>query len=107
MIREMYSHLNGREYLKVRKPGIVRALEQVVTSVDAAACRTKLSKEARKSRKGLLYSPVDMNARFCLHLTRLGWKEDRVSYWVTDNVDLIVETMGMSADQQRGSRYCR
>lgn len=100
-IVELYSHLNGWEYLLVRKRQIARELKQVIASVDAEACRTKVSKEARKKKLGNLYSPIDMNGQFRTKLKALGWDEDRVSYWVTSDVDLIARTMGLAARDQK------
>ena len=46
-IAETYSHLNGLEYLLVRKPQLWQEVEAVVAAVDASVCRTKVSKEKR------------------------------------------------------------
>jgi len=40
-----YSHLNGLEFLEARKPHIWQEIEAVVASIDAEACKTKVSKE--------------------------------------------------------------
>lgn len=98
---EMYSHLNGWEYRLVRRPHIAQEIQDVIAGVDAAACRTKESKEARKAKHGLLYSPKAMNAAFHGLLTARGWAESRVSYWVTEDADLIAQTMTLPAAQQR------
>lgn len=100
-IVELYSHLNGWEYLLVRKRKITRELQQVIASVDAEACRTKVSKEVRKQKLGTLYSPVDMNRAFCSRLNALGWYEDRVRYWVTSDAELIAKTMTLPAAEQK------
>lgn len=44
-IAETYSHLNGLEFLLVHRPHLWAEIERVVLSIDAAACRTKVSKE--------------------------------------------------------------
>jgi Restriction endonuclease BglII len=102
-IVEIYSHLNGKEHILVHKPAIWKDIELVVSKVDATKCRTKQSKEARKVGKGLLYAPKAMNAMFKSELTDLGWKEDRVSYWVTADAELIVKTMTMAAKDQKAA----
>ena len=59
-IAAQYSHLNGWEFLVVHHSDLLQEIEEVIASVDAEACRTKMSKE--KTRAGrLLYSPVAMN----------------------------------------------
>lgn len=60
-IATFYSHLNGWEFLQVHKPDLWKEMLNVIEATDAAACRTKESKEARTKGK-LLYSPIAMNA---------------------------------------------
>lgn len=47
-IAEQYSHLNGLEFLLVHKPELWEEILSVVARVDAANCRTKISREKRK-----------------------------------------------------------
>lgn len=99
-IVERYSHLNGYEYLLVHQKKLWKEIESVISSVDANKCKTKISKE--KTMKGkVLYSPIDMNSEFSHLLQDYGWKESRVSYWVTKSEQLIRKTLSMSADQQK------
>lgn len=99
-IVETYSHLNGLEFLIVHKPSLWKQIRKVVRSVDAQACKTKVSKE--KGMVGrLLYSPVAMNARFKQLLRGMGWNESRVSYWVTKGEKLIRKTLTMDPRQQK------
>lgn len=100
-IVEVYSHLNGKEHILVHKPNLWNEIERVIAGVNAKACRTKISKEVRKARQGLLYSPIDLNRAFKKKLQRLHWKEDRVSYWVTADAELIVRTMSLPPAQQK------
>ena len=81
-IAETYSHLNGLEFLLVRKPLLWQEVESVIAAVDASACKTKVSAEER-TRGRLFYSPIDMNNAFKQLLRSKGWSESRVSYWVT------------------------
>ena len=60
-IVETYSHLNGLEYLLVHKKGLWKEVQAVVESIDAAKCKTKVSKESRMLGQ-LKYSPIAMNA---------------------------------------------
>ena len=62
-VHEVYSHLNGLEYLLVHKKPLWNQVKAVIKSVDASACKTKVSNE--KTMKGkLLYSPTRMNSEF-------------------------------------------
>jgi hypothetical protein len=99
-IAETYSHLNGLEFLMVHKPALWKEIQTVIAAVDAAKCKTKVSKE--KTMKGaLLYSPIDMNAAFKRLLRKKKWAESRVSYWVTRSEKLIRKTLTMSATEQK------
>lgn len=48
----------------------------------------------------LLYDPGTMNAEFKRLLESAGWAESRVSYWVTDNAQLIRETLPLEPSEQ-------
>lgn len=99
-IVEIYSHLNGLEYLKVHLPKLWEEIEEVVYTVDAEACKTKKSKEKTKIGK-LLYSPIDMNKQFKKLLESKGWKESRTQYYVTANVKLARETLWYDPAKQK------
>lgn len=99
-IVETYSHLNGLEFLLVHKPKLWKELQAAIKSIDAQACKTKVSKE--KTMKGkALYSPVDMNQRFSELLSTKGWGESRVSYWVTKDARLIRKTILLPPAEQK------
>jgi Restriction endonuclease BglII len=71
-IAETYSHLNGLEFLLIRRKELWDEVREVISHVDAAACRTKISKEQR-SMGELKYSPQAMIKRFASALTEQGW----------------------------------
>lgn len=99
-IKEVYSHLNGLEFIQVHKPKLWKELREVIAQVDANACKTKVSKE--KTMKGvLLFSPIAMNKEFNRLLNAKGWKESRVNYWVTKSEKLIRSTLTLSAEEQK------
>jgi hypothetical protein len=97
---ETYSHLNGWEFLIVHRPQLWKEIQDVVATVDAEACKTKVSKEKTMQGK-LLYSPVSMNSAFSVLLRSRLWEESRVSYWVTKNERLIRKTLTMQAQEQK------
>ena len=99
-IVETYSHLNGLEYLLVHKKKLWHEVKNVIDSIDASACRTKLSREVRMKGE-LKFSPIDMNKRFSEELQSRKWQESRVSYWVTRNEKLIRHTMTLAPDEQK------
>jgi hypothetical protein len=92
-IVETYSHLNGEEYLLVKRPTIFQEIKDVVSHVDASNCLTKKSKE-KTMRGKRLYSPRALNKEFDRHFAKRGWAESRYRYYVTTNrkyVDAIVK----------------
>lgn len=99
-IAETYSHLNGLEFLMVHKPELWTEIQKVVAAVNAAKCKTKVSKE-KNMRGELLFSPIDMNAAFKRLLRAKSWEESRVSYWVTRSEKLIRRTLTMPAADQK------
>jgi len=101
-IAAMHSHQNGWEFIKVHKPALWTEIERIVEGVDATKCRTKVSKEKRTKDK-LLYSPIAMNKRMKAGFGRKQWKEQRTSYWVTEDATLIRRTMHMPAAEQKKS----
>jgi hypothetical protein len=82
-IAAQYSHLNGLEYMLVHHSDLWDEIQSVIAKVDAEACKTKKSKE--KTMPGrLLYSPKDMNDEFRISFEKLGWKQRRHTFYVTD-----------------------
>src|SRR5438876_775161 len=77
-----------------------KEINEVVASVNAEKCRTKVSKEKTKLNKRL-FSPIDLNLRFSELLTAKQWRESRTSYWVTSDYKLIRKTLNMKPEEQR------
>jgi hypothetical protein len=99
-IVQTYSHLNGLEYLIVHKKKLWKEVQNVIVSVDANACKTKISREIRMKGE-LKFSPIGMNKRFAAELQNNQWQESRVSYWVTRDEKLIRSTMALPPDEQK------
>jgi hypothetical protein len=99
-IVETYSHLNGEEYLIARQPGLYQELKDVITEVDANACRTKRSREKTMPGKRL-YSPKALNKEFTRLFNTAGWNESRYSYYVTTNRSQMEEMIRMSHKDQK------
>lgn len=99
-IAKYYSHLNGLEYILVHKKTLWDEINEIISSVDAEACRTKISKEKTKVGK-VLYSPETINKRSKEEFNKRDWMEKRTSYWVTEDEQLIRRTMHLPRDQQK------
>ena len=99
-ISALYSHLNGHEWMLIHCPDIWQEIVDIIGSIDAASCRTKISQE--KTMKGqVLYSPKMLNQEFEARFDAKGWQESRTSYWVTDDMDLIRGMITLPAEQQK------
>ncbi|MBM3567630.1 MAG: restriction endonuclease [Alphaproteobacteria bacterium] len=99
-LAEIYSHLNGLEYLTVRRPRLWREIESAIGAVNAETCRTKISRESRMKGKRL-YSPIAMNQALKAGFVRNRWSQSKTSYWVTSDAKLIRRTMQLPADEQK------
>lgn len=101
-IAASYSHLNGLEFLLVHHPRLWTEIQQVVASVDAEKCRTKLSKEKRKGG-AMLYSPIAINHAMKCGFGERGWTEQRTAYWVTQDEKLIRKTIQLKPAEQKAA----
>ena len=99
-IAAQYSHLNGLEYLLVHHPELWKEIQTIVKSIDATKFKTKISKE--KTMMGAeLYSPPALNIAFKEAFVAKKWAEQRTSYWVTDDVQLIRKTLPLKQAEQK------
>lgn len=71
-IVELYSHLNGHEYLLVHKPHIWHEVENAIASIHAEDHRSKQSKEKRREY-AMLYSPIELNKAFHAYFSDHDW----------------------------------
>lgn len=99
-IGAIHSHLNGHEWLLVHEKKIWQEIVQTIENIDASKYKTKVSKEKTMHGK-MLYAPTELNKAFERRLTPAGWNESRTSYWVTDDYNLIRQTINMPADEQK------
>jgi len=99
-IIEIYSHLNGEEYLLVQRPGIYQEIKDAIASVDASKCRTKKSRE-KTMRGKRLYSPTALNKEFDKHFEYRHWSESRYKYYVTTNRQYVEHMVKLSLKEQK------
>ena len=79
IIGGIYSFNNGLEVVNRKYPHLLDEINAVISSVDAEAHKTKISKEAMKSKAGkILYSPSSLNKAFAKVFADFGWKNKRV-----------------------------
>ena len=99
-IAARHSHLNGWEFLYVHHRGLIDEIEEVITSVDAEACRTKVSREKTKIGQ-LLYSPQDMNEAIKRGFTARNWQQRRQEFWVTADDRVVRSIATLPPAQQK------
>lgn len=99
-IKAVYSHLNGLEWLEVRRPGFWAEIQSIVGAIDANQFKTKVSEEKRMMGR-LLFNPRELNAQFSNALRAKGWTPSVVRYWVTDEEKLIRQTIDEDATTQK------
>lgn len=85
-IAKIYSHLNGLEFLQLRKQSLWLEIVEVIKSVDAGKCRNKISRERGMHGKRL-YSPRELNAEFRTQFSKCKppWERQTFSYYVCED----------------------
>ena len=73
-IANMYSHLNGLEFMLVRKPELWREIQEAVRNVDASSAFEKVSREKTMTGR-ILLSPMKLNKMFKAEFSAMGWQE--------------------------------
>ncbi len=91
-ITQIYSHLNGVEFLMVHKPDLWNEIQNAIRNVDASKAFEKVSKE--KTMPGrILYSPSKLNKLFKEEFAKNEWKETRIAYFVNEDLQTTRETV--------------
>ena len=89
-IAHIYSHLNGLEFMLVRKPELWHEIQQAVKNVDASSAFEKVSREKTMSGR-ILLSPSKLNRLFKAELSSMGWQEVRHDYFVNEDLNTARE----------------
>jgi len=100
VVAQKYSHLNGEEFLLVHHKKLYQELIDTVESIDAEVHRTKISKEKTMRGRRLL-SPVRLNASFATRFRTGGWHEERYTYVVTTDRELMQKLLPLSFPEQK------
>lgn len=99
-IAQVYSHLNGEEFLRVHQPVLWEEVQTAIKNVDAGKAFGKISKE--KTRKGdILYSPKKLNKLFKYEFSAKGWKEMRTAYYVNEDLQTTREIVALKDKKQQ------
>ena len=100
-IAQVYSHLNGLEFMLVRKPDLWQEIQNAVKNVDASSAFEKISREKTMTGK-ILLSPSKLNRLFKTELSSMGWHEVRHDYFVNEDLNTTREIVHIQdRDEQR------
>lgn len=91
-IAQIYSHLNGVEFLIVHKPVLWDEIQNAIKNVDAAKAFEKISNEKTMIGK-TLYSPSKLNKLFKIEFSKNSWNETRIAYYVSEDLQTTRETV--------------
>lgn len=91
-IAQIYSHLNGEEFLMVHKPVLWDEIKTAIKNVNAKEALEKVSKEKTMEEK-ILYSPAKLNRLFKNEFSKNGWREARTAYYVNEDLQTTRETV--------------
>ncbi|MCD8128642.1 MAG: hypothetical protein LUD54_03545 [Oscillospiraceae bacterium] len=101
-IAQIYSHLNGLEYLIVHKNNLLQEIKSAIQNVDASETFDKVSKEKTMVGK-ILYSPTKLNELFKSEFSKNGWAESRITYFVSADLQTtraVVDTQDYERQKQ-------
>jgi len=100
-VGQIYSHLNGVEFLLVHKPSLWSEIKSAIESVDASKALNKISREKTKQGE-ILYSPTKLNSLFKTEFLNAQWSEKRISYFVTEDLETTKDTVSLrDKDKQK------
>lgn len=102
-IAQVYSHLNGVEFLIVHKPVLWEEIQGAIKNVDASDAFDKISKEKTMAGR-ILYSPSKLNKLFKAEFSKNSWNEARTAYFVNEDLQTTKETVDIrDKDTQRSA----
>ncbi len=73
IVAGIYSFNDGLNYIKQNHSNQLDEIIEVISEVNSETCLTKQSKE--KTKKDILYSPVDLNDAFLYQFKKREWKD--------------------------------
>ena len=100
-IAQVYSHLNGLEFLLVHRPVLWDEVKAAVQNVDASLAFNKVSREKTMTGR-TLFAPKELNRLFKSEFLNKGWRETRIDYFVNEDLETTRDTVHIrDKDRQR------
>ena len=84
IIAAEYSFNEGKERIEEMTPDLKDEIIEVIKSVNASLCKTKVSKEKTKNGQ-VLYSPACLNKLFSAEFESRGWEKKKVECQYSDS----------------------
>ena len=92
-IANLYSHLNGYEFMLVHKPDLWREIESALNSINANDYIKESKAKPIQGKK--LYNQGALNKAIEDRLTPLGWHEFKIPYYVSGDLETLREISGI------------
>lgn len=99
-IAQKYSHLNGEEYLIVHHNDLYLEVQKIIESISEKDIIYKKSKDNTKKGK-LMIDQKHLNKLFNERFNKLNWYEDRYSYYITLDRELMEQSIKMQSKEQK------
>ena len=87
-IIDIYSHLNGLEFLNAKKHHLLEEIKKSLTLIEIKDIQKKTSKEKTKSKK-LLYSPTLIKKKFENYLFSNGWRSHKRDFLISSDIQFM------------------
>lgn len=92
-IAQLYSHLNGYEYIQFHHKDLWDELENAINLIDANRFIKISNDKVRKGKQ--LYDQKALNREFENLLYPLGWQQKKIYYYVSDDIDITRRTINI------------
>ena len=101
LLKYIYNHLNGLEFIQMRKPHLWNELQAAIQSVDANACLKTSDDKTKKN--ATIYAQTKINKAIKDFLTPRGWKSFTTGYYVTEDIETArtISTIRDASEQKK------
>ncbi len=99
-ILEIYSHLNGVEFLSIRRPSLWQEIKDRIEGLDISDCAHMPLSSNDHSPQGQL-SPTSIKDALNSRFEELGWRKRAARFWAADDAELTKTVARMPVDIQR------
>ena len=105
-IAQIYSHLNGLEFIMIHKPDLWEEIQNTIQKIDASQAFDKISQEKTKKGK-VLNSPKKLNKLFKKEFNKKAWNETRTAYYVSEDLETTKETVNTKNKEEQKQKIIK